>query len=105
VVPNPVAQVCRVAAVEPPDEVQLDVVGVPRLEQPAAGAQQDRDEMDLHLGVIVVKLVSRADNLPSDLVKPFPCHRDSLTRLKLTQVLGFRRSRAGQDRGRPSGGQ
>src|SRR5439155_7870709 len=49
VVPNPVAQVCRVAALESPDELQLDVAGIPCLEQAAAGAQQDRNEVDFQL--------------------------------------------------------
>lgn len=49
VVSNAVAQVCRLAAFESPDELQLDVVAVPSLEQAAAGAQQDRNEVDLQL--------------------------------------------------------
>jgi hypothetical protein len=38
VVSNPVAQVCRVVAFDSPDELQLDVVAVPCLEQSAASA-------------------------------------------------------------------
>jgi hypothetical protein len=38
VVSNPVAQVCRVAAFEAPDELQFEVVGIPCLEQSAASA-------------------------------------------------------------------
>ena len=44
---DPIAQMGRVAALELPHPLQLDAVDV--LEEPAAGAEQDRDKVDLQL--------------------------------------------------------
>src|SRR5687767_1379006 len=46
---HPVAQVRHVAVLQPADEFQLDVSGLGGAEEPAAGAQEHRNEMDSQL--------------------------------------------------------
>jgi hypothetical protein len=46
---HPVAQVRHVAVLQTSDEFQLDAAGAGDVEQPAAGPQEHRNEMDLQL--------------------------------------------------------
>ena len=46
---HPISQVRHVSRVQSPNQFEFDVVGAERAEQRSASAEQDRDEMDLHL--------------------------------------------------------